>query len=65
MTKQQQAAVEALKFGLTSDIAKRVLEALIDTMSDSERLEVQEAIGDSHAPRNLFYNYETQKYIEA
>jgi len=60
------AVADALNGGFCSGpTMRRLVEELIERMSDDERLLTQAALKDSTipAPRNLFFNYKTQKWI--
>ena len=39
------------------------VEQRIDKLTDDERRQVRKAIGDSPAPKNLYFNYDTQRWI--
>ena len=36
----------------------------IDLLSDADRVEVRDSIGQAPSPQNLWFNYETQTWID-
>ena len=60
--------IEQIAYSINSATAMRGgtrrLRDAIDALSHADRREVQKLLGeDTHAPRNLFYDYDLQQWI--
>ena len=55
--------IKTLKAGNLSTAKKRLIEELIDSTTDDTKRYIIKHIGKAEAPRNLYYNFNTQKWL--